>query len=283
MSKRFTDTDKWHKQWFRKLKPIEKVAWFYITENCDNVGVWDTDFELANYIIGENVDWENFVTKVNGNIEILSNNKWWLVDFCEFQHPDLNPDSTSKPIQSYIKLLKKHKLYEKIIKGYTKGMDNLYIKYKEKEKDKVKERVREKEKEKAVEETALFVFDYYKKLTGKNRIVNIPKQLAARLKEGFTKEECTKVILYKYLQWWDNEDMRDSVNLITLFRPSHFSEYLSQAEEGLDSILKQKYDEYTHRMLETYKDVPRAERIKQGIKLLEYKEWREGYINGKRL
>ena len=131
-----------------------------------------------------------------------------------------------------------------------------------------------------IKEKAGMVFNYYKRLTDKNRITKIPKQLTARLKEGFTKEECIKVILYKYLQWWDNEKMRDSVNLVTLFRPSHFEEYLAQAEKGLDMLLKQKYEEYAHSMFEKYKDIPKAERIKMGVKILDYKEWREGYING---
>ena len=269
MSKRFTDTDKWQKKWFMKLTPAEKSAWFYITENCDNVGVWDPNFELANFIIGAEVEWDKFLNKVNGNIKVLHNGKWWLVDFCSFQHPDLNPKSNSKPIQSYIKLLKKHGLFEEVTKGYTKGMDNLSKGYK----------VKDKEREK-VEEKAGHILNYYKKLTGKSRVANIPKQLTARLKEDFTKEECIKVILYKYLQWWDNEKMRDSVNLVTLFRPSHFEEYLAQAEKGLDILLKQKYEEYAHSMFEKYKDIPKAERIKMGVKILDYKEWREGYING---
>lgn len=118
---RFVDTDIWKKPWYRKLTPAEKCAWKYITDNCDNVGVWDADSELAEFCIGESIDWETFAEKTNGNIKILDNGKWWLVDFCSFQHPDLNEQSDSKPIKSYVALLKKHNLW----KAYTKGMDTL--------------------------------------------------------------------------------------------------------------------------------------------------------------
>jgi len=140
MGKRFTDTQKWNKPWFRKLTPVEKAAWFYITENCDNVGVWDGDTELAEFCIGDSVDWKALIDKVNGNIEILPNGKWWLTDYCEFQHTDLDPSSQSKTVQSYIKLLKKHDLYEKVMKAFGKPLDTLSKGYKEKEKDKDKEK-----------------------------------------------------------------------------------------------------------------------------------------------
>lgn len=118
---RFVDTNIWKKPWYRKLTPAEKCAWKYITDNCDNVGVWDADFELATFCIGESIDWFAFAEKTNGNIEILENGKWWLVDFCSFQHPDLNEQSDSKPIKSYVALLKKHNLW----KAYLKGINTL--------------------------------------------------------------------------------------------------------------------------------------------------------------
>ena len=49
MSKRFTDTDKWKKQWFRKLKNDNKVFWMYLLDQCNHAGIWEVDFELANY------------------------------------------------------------------------------------------------------------------------------------------------------------------------------------------------------------------------------------------
>lgn len=147
MSKRFTDTSLWSKPWFMELTPAEKLAWFYVKDQCDNVGVWTPNFRLAEFIIGTQIDWQKFADKCNGNIFVMENGKWWLVDFCSFQHPDLNPDSSSKPIQSYIKLLQEQDLWDFDI-GSPKGMDTLSIGYKERERERVKEQEREPKKPK---------------------------------------------------------------------------------------------------------------------------------------
>lgn len=130
--RRFIDTELWLKPWFRKLSPAEKCAWVYLTTRCDNVGVWEPDFEMADYVIGDHIEWDSFMDRCKNNIHLMDNGKWWLVDFCSFQHTDLDPDSNSKPIKSYIALLKKHNLWI----TYTKGMDNFQGKGKGKGKGK---------------------------------------------------------------------------------------------------------------------------------------------------
>jgi hypothetical protein len=122
MAKRFADNAKWNKSWFRKLCPSEKCAWYYITENCDNVGVWDADCELADFAIGAKIDWDNFIGKCNGNIELLDNGKWFLADFFIFQHGDFDGDTRNRAHLSYVILLKKHGLYERVIKGLSRAL-----------------------------------------------------------------------------------------------------------------------------------------------------------------
>jgi len=120
---------------------------------------------------------------------------------------------------------------------------------------KVKERkVKEmKVKESKVDlEDAQQILDYYKTLTGKIKVTKIPHELTARLKEGATVEDCKKIILYKYKKWWSDEKTRTWVNLTTLFRPSHFEEYLSQAEDELDNILHKDYEEHCRELRSTY-------------------------------
>ena len=137
MAKRFTDTEIWKKPWFRKLPAVEKCAFRYLKDSCDNVGVWDADFEQAEFCIGSSVDWKSFVEKTNGNVRILESGKWWLVDFCDFQYGELKEDTANKAHQSYIRLLKKHGLwetYQGAYKGHVWGIDA--HKDKDKEKDK---------------------------------------------------------------------------------------------------------------------------------------------------
>lgn len=275
MSKRYTDTEKWKKQWFRELTPIEKATWFYITEQCDNVGVWDADFAAAEFMVGDKICWEDLIEKTHGNIEVLECGKWWLVDFCKFQHTDLSPDSKSKPVQSYIRLLKKHGLYEKAMK-LLKPIESLGEDLKERER--VEEKVEVKEKEREKEAILLF----YKKLTQKTKMSKIPNEVNARLKEGHTLLEAKFVILYKYYQWWDDRKTKTWVNLTTLFRPSHFEEYLSQAEQGLDDILMSRYNKYKKKWYEENYEKPLQEREKLKLPIFEeYKKEKLGeMLNG---
>ena len=153
MGKRFTDTDTWKKEWFVNLTPTEKAAWFYLKDSCDGVGVWDINFPLANFILGPGIDWEIFREKCNGNILCMSESKWWLVDFCDFQYGPLSPDC--KPHKSYINLLTKHNLIQYFTltdDGYILKDDFIPFRYpldtvQEKEKEIDKEKDKEKEKE----------------------------------------------------------------------------------------------------------------------------------------
>lgn len=144
MSKRFTDTELWTRPWFMELTPAEKLAWFYIKDQCDNVGVWVANFRLGEFVLGMQLDWEKFRLKCHGNIAVMENGKWWIVDFCSFQHPDLNPLSESKPIKSYIRELKRHDLWDER-NGCPKGLETLSERYKERERVKVREQEKEQD------------------------------------------------------------------------------------------------------------------------------------------
>jgi hypothetical protein len=134
MSKRFTDTAIWDKPWFRMLAPCDKCAMRYIFDKCDNVGVWVPDFEAAEFFIGDKINWEALPNKVNGNIVVLDNGKWYLTDFCDFQYGELK--ETNPPHRSYIKLLEKHGL----LKGLPRGINASKEKEKDKDKDKEKDK-----------------------------------------------------------------------------------------------------------------------------------------------
>ena len=101
MAKRYTDTTIWKKQrWFKKLSPIYKLAWKYITDTCDHAGILKIDFsefvddlgldefDILDFIKQCNTDFD----KSNGKkiererIKLLKNNTVWITGFLKFQY-----------------------------------------------------------------------------------------------------------------------------------------------------------------------------------------------------
>jgi len=156
MSKRLTDTDKWKKLWFRKLKPEHKIFWQYLLDTCNNAGIWEVDFEMASFMIGCDVDPEEIKQLFSKQYRELDDGKrWFIEDFIEFQYKcsiqDLNPGN--KAHLSVIRILEKHN-----IKGLQSPLEGANQKQEapiqgaldkdmDKEKDKDKEEEKDKEKE----------------------------------------------------------------------------------------------------------------------------------------
>lgn len=136
--KRFVETTIWtQNKWFRKLEIKYKLFWFYLLSNCDPVGVWEEDIELASFIIGCDFDIEDTFKVFNGKVRKINVKKWWVVDFCDFQYGELKEENiNNRPHQSYISLLKKHSLWI----DYKKIMQRPKEKDKEQEKDKEKDK-----------------------------------------------------------------------------------------------------------------------------------------------
>jgi hypothetical protein len=106
VSKRFTDTEKWDDPWFRRLSPSHKHAWNYLCDQVDNAGVIDLDRELAEFRIGESVDWDAFFEACGERIRQLPNGKLWVVGFVKFQYGELK--DTSNLHKSVMGLLARH-------------------------------------------------------------------------------------------------------------------------------------------------------------------------------
>lgn len=117
--KRFTETDKWRDTWYRKLKPLSKLAFSYMVDNCDGAGVWDPDFEFANFAIGEEINWLQLQEELGDRLVILKSGKWYLTRFIEFQYGDLVPEC--RPHAKVLQLLKAHGL------PYSKGSKRVSI------------------------------------------------------------------------------------------------------------------------------------------------------------
>lgn len=92
MAKRFTDSAKWDKHWFRKLPPKYKVLWDYLYTKCNPVGVWDVDMETASHFVGVKVTATEALSLFKDQIiAIDGSKKWYLVGFIQFQYGELTP------------------------------------------------------------------------------------------------------------------------------------------------------------------------------------------------
>lgn len=84
------------------------------------------------------------------------------------------------------------------------------------------------------------IIDYFNRVCGtdyKYQSKATGDMINARLNDGFTVEDFCKVIDTKYAEWVNNPDMCKYIRPQTLFRPSHFENYLNQRSAPTDTQL----------------------------------------------
>lgn len=135
MAKRFTDTNKWRKEFIRGLQGPYKLLWIYILDECDHAGIWNVEMDVASIRIGYNVTITDSIKYFGNHIIPFDNNtKWFIPDFIDFQYGELNSENRAHGF--VIAQLEKYK-----IKGHLRGLQGR----KDKDKDKDKELDKDKE------------------------------------------------------------------------------------------------------------------------------------------
>lgn len=89
MAKRFTDTDKWKRPWFRKLPSEAKLAWIYLLDECDHAGVWIADLSLMSFQLNLDVSLSDLKRWFGEKIELVDHDKVFIRSFIEFQYGEL--------------------------------------------------------------------------------------------------------------------------------------------------------------------------------------------------
>jgi len=117
---RFTDADKWRDPWFQELPLVLKALWQYLTDNCDNAGVWVVNRREAEFHLGQPIDWDMAAKALSGRVQPLSPTKWHLAKFVEFQHPG-GLSEKSAPHRQVMRLLEHHGLPFLVKKSKGKG------------------------------------------------------------------------------------------------------------------------------------------------------------------
>lgn len=132
--KRFTDTEKWQKQWFGDLSMQNKLLWLYCCDCCNAAGIADFNPRFFTFVVGFKVD-RNVLEKAFGErIFWIDDGKFFIPSFIEFQYGELSDECRPhKPIMAELRkygLLSCEKgKYEVCIKEYRKGIDTLSIGY----------------------------------------------------------------------------------------------------------------------------------------------------------
>ena len=114
MAKRFSDTGIWNKEWFLNLSLKHKMLVKFLFDNCDCAGVYEPNYALLSFYIGEKItpkDFENLK-----QIKKLKNGNFLIEDFLKFQYGISSYDSLNPKFSVHkgiIKSLEKNQLLDK--------------------------------------------------------------------------------------------------------------------------------------------------------------------------
>lgn len=109
MSKRFTDTEKWKDDWFLSLSNDEKVAWFWLLDNCNHAGICKPSIGLLNFMCRTNYTEEQLIQIMDGRV-VKFDGMWFIPKFLKFQYGTLV--SKMPAVKSVVKELKSKKLLD---------------------------------------------------------------------------------------------------------------------------------------------------------------------------
>ena len=154
MAKRFTDTSKYKKPFYRGLPGAYKLFYDFLYHDCDHAGVWIVDMEIAQSYVGKDmpIDKNKAIELFNtGEVRIISfdgGKKWFIPLFITFQYGQLSEKNRAHT--SVIQILKKFNLIDENLSPIDAPSKPLIEEDKApsdgaKEKDKVQEKEMEKE------------------------------------------------------------------------------------------------------------------------------------------
>lgn len=209
MSKRFTATEKWDKEWFMKLSPKHKCIWLFINDKCDQAGMWEINYMVASMYIGEPVTEEDFIF-FGKRVEKFSKDKFWIVDHIDFQCGYLSEKCPAhKPV---FKLLIKYNLLDRVLNRLSY---NLQEQEEEEEKDKEKDKDKDKDKETPKNKLEIVIpfqseaFEHawgnwktYRKQSGKPYRSELSEQAALKKLSNYPEDVAIKMIEESIANSW---------------------------------------------------------------------------------
>jgi len=96
MAKRYSDTERFAKDFYKGLPAPYKLLWEYVCANCDYAGFWSVEEAVAQYRIGDDamISLEKALALYNADscrvLTLKGGSLWFLTGFIEFQYGKLN-------------------------------------------------------------------------------------------------------------------------------------------------------------------------------------------------
>ena|SRR3990167_1117942 len=129
MAKRFTDTSKWRKTFFRTLTNPMKLFWLYILDECDHAGIWEVNIDLFNFQTGLKITIDDVKRHFGDKLYWFdADTKIHVPAFIDFQYGELNPEN-----RAHLSVI--HILSKKKIKPLISPLQGAYVGAKDKDKD----------------------------------------------------------------------------------------------------------------------------------------------------
>jgi hypothetical protein len=88
MAKRFTDTEKWRKPWYRKLSSENKVLWQYFLDNCDHAGIIKLDADIIEMDTSIATSINKIEVDFKGKVFRVSEEHHFIPKFITFQYSE---------------------------------------------------------------------------------------------------------------------------------------------------------------------------------------------------
>jgi hypothetical protein len=124
MPKRFTDSEKWSRKWFRELPPKMKLLWLYILDTCEHSGIWEKDFEQASFLIKETITEDDMIEHLSKQYIDISKTKIFIIDYIPFQYKceidELDPNNNAH--KKAIEAIKKYNLINRLKTAIDQGL-----------------------------------------------------------------------------------------------------------------------------------------------------------------
>lgn len=87
MAKRFITTELFKDAWFMDLPNKYKLFWIYLITNCEYTGIWQVNYKVAQFYVGEHLEPSECERVMSDRIVKIEGGKYWFMPkFIEFQY-----------------------------------------------------------------------------------------------------------------------------------------------------------------------------------------------------